>query len=843
MLPEFLYDSYKQYKTDTDELLAWLSASAHQCGHSGTSSRAQKVALGGLLSQARCIVSATSPPMKIPSTKIGLIQRVIAARRRCTEWFENHPDTETAAKTKNQTHSYFTGILEKVLNILQPCYFQQEASSSTRLASGSTGAIHRSSKEKTSTGSKLSSEETKNMFEQLTVEEPSFDIPLELPEAEKVILEERPAENAIQIQDRRSSDPETESFYEEVKFAFFCLLEDLQQIRQFLRETWSQYQSFKITLMNASVTTNAAIQFVRRLELGVFADFPQLSGWEEVMQLIFPTAFNSQGNTADSVQWEVLEYIYFFPYSQLIDTSLYLFNDRKMPSPVWDYFYDPRSDRATYSHLKKVREDMILMSEMVPELFFLVLCNNMPVEDELVWGIRRMLGKREVDLSVCFALQVFIDIHHGLGEEVTRGFKELQKTNENHLAILKNYAQRIIKYDELKKMVLPGLSFTSVFAEEWIKKDGIRAFKRDFYGSRYLTHCGPIKPFLLLSHHPLLCGLLTFVFTLKTQQISLLCETKNGAIMAAAHLYNAVRQDGLLEILWPDMDLLIQHQTAEKIFLGPPPTTPDMMYKRYCLIEGISVQVFAQNRRKHKMSLEEQVRSKKGGRGLAGPSPVLEIFRKHFCSGDKPVDITIDHIEAFLSSRFQDQQKTKTGRGRLREQWGLSHQLRPLELLAVLQDCLVDEEPALVFDYYTLNLRCWDVLHESEISTRGRFAEWLGPSKAPVAFLLHSLPEYIFKCRTGEHGRRGVAHGKTVLKKAAQMIRDCIEQQQRILSETESALVEETLLNGCIPEKGPTTLWGILKPNHPTRNGECIHIGVCRRQLEELVRYHVGSDS
>lgn len=207
------------------------------------------------------------------------------------------------------------------------------------------------------------------------------------------------------------------------------------------------------------------------------------------------------------------------------------------------------------------------------------------------------------------------------------------------------------------------------------------------------------------------------------------------------------------------------------------------------------------------------------------------------------MDITIDHIEAFLSSRFLDQQKTKTGRGKLREQWGPSHQLRPLELLAVLHDCLIDEEPTLIFDYYTLNLRCWDVLHESEISTPGRFTEWWGPSKAPVAFLLHSLPEYIFECRAGEHGRRGVTYGETVLKKVAQMIRNCIEQQQRILSETESALVEETLINECIPEKGPTTLWGILTPNHPTRNGECIHIGVCRRQLEELVRYDVGSDS
>lgn len=77
------------------------------------------------------------------------------------------------------------------------------------------------------------------MFEQLTVEEPSFDITLELPMDEKAILEESPVETATQIQDRRNTAPETESFYEEVKFAFFCLLQDLQQIRQFLRETWS----------------------------------------------------------------------------------------------------------------------------------------------------------------------------------------------------------------------------------------------------------------------------------------------------------------------------------------------------------------------------------------------------------------------------------------------------------------------------------------------------------------------------------------------------------------------------------------------------------------------------
>lgn len=831
MLPEFLYDSYRQYKADTNQFVAWLTETAHQCGYPASSSRTPKVALSELLPQARCIAVATSPSIKIPSSKIELIQRVITARTRCTEWFEKHPDTKAAEETRNQAHSHFTGVLEKVMNILQPRSFHQAASSSSQ--SVSSDAKQKRNKAKIETVKGPHSEEWRNPFEQLTVDEPSFDDLLELPKVERATFEERPANNANTTQDDRNTAQEIEAHFEEVRFAFFCLLEDLQQIRLFLRETWSRYRSCNVSLMNASVITNAANQFVRRLELGIFAQFSLTCSWEDVMQRIFPTAFKSDGIPAVSDQLELLQYVLYPPFIQLLVTFHLLDKKNAIPPPSWDCIYDPRADRASYDPVRRGREDMILMSEMIPDLFLLAKYKILPAEDELTWGIRRLLDFKEVELSMCFALQVFVDINHELGEEVTRGFKELQKTSENHFAILTKYAQRIENLDEFKEAILPNLEFFSGFAERWIRNDGIMAHKTEIHGSRIFR---PVKPHLLLLHHPVLCGLLTFASTLKIQQVSLLCEMKNGAIMATAHLYNAVQQDGLLELSWPDMDTLIGHQTAEKIFLGQAPTTPDIRYRRYRLIEGTSVQVFARNRRKYKMNVEEQTRSKKGARGLAGPAPVLELFRKQFCSGDEPTNITIDHIEAFLNSRVQDQQKKDTGRGKLREQWRSSHRLRPLELLAILQECLVEEEPALTFDYFTLNLHCWDVLSEIEILTRDAFAKWWGPEKAPVAFLLHSLPEYIFEFRAGEHGPRGITHGKSVLSRVAQMIRGCIEQQQRIVSQIDRAPADDASFDECIPEKGPTTLWGILEPNHPTRNGECIHIGVCSRQREELVR-------
>lgn len=65
------------------------------------------------------------------------------------------------------------------------------------------------------------------------------------------------------------------------------------------------------------------------------------------------------------------------------------------------------------------------------------------------------------------------------------------------------------------------------------------------------------RSFMLLSMHPLLCGLLQFSFLLATQHLGLVVAQQHGAITAVAHIYNAARQEKGISACWQELEEMI----------------------------------------------------------------------------------------------------------------------------------------------------------------------------------------------------------------------------------------------------------------------------------------------
>lgn len=70
------------------------------------------------------------------------------------------------------------------------------------------------------------------------------------------------------------------SFYEEC-FAASSLFQDIEKIHSHVKTVWQSYKDGKVDLMTAAITSNTAIDIVRRLEQDFFEQFPRFRKVDE----------------------------------------------------------------------------------------------------------------------------------------------------------------------------------------------------------------------------------------------------------------------------------------------------------------------------------------------------------------------------------------------------------------------------------------------------------------------------------------------------------------------------------------------------------------------------------
>ena len=330
MLPDILFSSYQRYKEDTNIFTTWLSQAARSCGYTAPGLEKQdtipakaaksiataaprlkgkarkeakaaaatdkittpkesvspptpvakyKLTTKQLLEQAQDVAHSMKPKVQLPTDVLKVVQRAIHARQRCAAWFE---ETKSKSATSTEGHAHFIAVLQEAVAILEPCY------DSRNVDAPQVSNLHEEKPEKVLGAFRTFGDDLCNKFGNLHVEDTNED----LDHTTSTTIQEIPKTH------KAKSKMECEEVYElvdefsiDIPFIIFCFFEDLHRIQDFLKETWTQYSKKELGLMTCSMTTNIALDMVRRAEEDIIDQASTLlkkpRSYEAISMLIF----------------------------------------------------------------------------------------------------------------------------------------------------------------------------------------------------------------------------------------------------------------------------------------------------------------------------------------------------------------------------------------------------------------------------------------------------------------------------------------------------------------------------------------------------------------------------
>ena len=354
-----------------------------------------------ILPLARKLVAKRKIGVRIPQAVLHLIQKVIKARQRCTAWYEKQSTKNDSLRQSNQTHTYFTNVLVGTLEILK------SKKDATTVPSG--GA---------KSDNKKFDVRHNNIFDYLAFEETGLQLDADNAKNNTTIPPKTPTpEKGLK---RKVYEPE---FSENVGFAVFCMLEDLERLRLYIRRSWEKYHVKEISIMNVSVCTNTALEFARQIETEFSQRFPLFSEWTAVLQSLHPetdwlgdlkkafTGKEKQGFKLELVPDTCPTHsLYFLPFLELI-----LYTEIGYDVPQIDDIYDPRSNASGLEKNEQWRRDHILLQHLLRAVPPSPV-SHLVVTDEITEGLRHVISTKSIRLWIIFGLQIQLDIHHILGK-------------------------------------------------------------------------------------------------------------------------------------------------------------------------------------------------------------------------------------------------------------------------------------------------------------------------------------------------------------------------------------------------------------------------------------------
>jgi hypothetical protein len=330
-----------------------------------------------------------------------------------------------------------------------------------------------------------------------------------------------------------------------------------------------------------------------------------------------------------------------------------------------------------------------------------------PIEDELMIGLASVFNGETFPIWLIFAIRIFMDIHNVLGEDITRGFSELQASGAQIASVLKKHHNLtesgiFVEPKEDQK----GFRRLDELINHWILGDPLDEFK-----CRVFKLPEPAqKPFNLFKLHPIICGLFQFDLYLQLRHYSTILATRWSSIMSASYIYEACRQLGHLAQIWPDMELVMDIHSREKIFLGRVPQTVEGFKKCMQLNHGVSTVNFARHRRHNhsdRLSMTGSVKLFKPN------APVTNTLIVQW-SRTANRTLTISTLEHLLNNQklesssdiSTDLDEDHEDQSSFQRQWAKSHKMTPLQLLDTLCNAIRAEEHIIRFDYISLHFRC-----------------------------------------------------------------------------------------------------------------------------------------
>lgn len=586
------FTTYRQYKDDTESIAGWLAKNALRCGYkiptaAGPASHPPTARLKGKArKEARGAAKASStgprytiavsdfvhmakaiadykPKVTVPRALDNLFNRAIEARRRCTQWYEEHlHDVEDS----NRRHAHFTSVLTTAWETLRPFKEARASRSTKRPAPEVLGADNKPLVELV------------NRFSGLNVEHSAE----QDPEQEQAGVPEQD-EDDFKLTDVapvvvvRGEDDIEDDFF----FAIFVFMGELSDVREFIRRVWASYRDGIGELMLSSLLTNTAIQMVRRAEheLDFTIDRPKKFPSSSYPVWTFPGIFMYEMHSNDTVKAHSLD-------------------DFLKPSPLVSHFgcshaelclWEPYSALKLFLYELQYRGKQYLMpdgSEYVgspdlPETIrrlkrmlpcFQSISNAMAesfANDEITSGVGVALQTDTVPIWVAFGLQLLLDMQDELRTAPDKALKEV-----------KQHARARIGEIRRRKLDKPPFDRAGQ-GTEWLRST-LDVYELDILGDNFrrtlagggimdartmrvasldlddLKNVPGIPEFLrepdfFLRNNYVKCGMLKYGLHLHTHHYAVSFEFAWRGITSMVHLYVACRSLFPDDPVWPDM--------------------------------------------------------------------------------------------------------------------------------------------------------------------------------------------------------------------------------------------------------------------------------------------------
>ena len=747
MASQELIGRYQRYKHGTRNLVYWLTKTAASCGDletvlksfqpNSTSKKRTLVApelevrAHELMALARLIAeNGRSVGMEVPEGMLLIVQDVIAGREECAAWYAGQAlKSGSGTQKEDEGHRGFIEILRDVLEILKGF-----RASTSAAGVGDEQDTNTSAKKKK--GRKKKDVKLSGMFEDLHLEEPGENPLGDAPAVTILRAGAQPTSIKLKLEQQEG----------DAAFKIWCFLQDLCDVRTYIRETWQDFKDGELSFMAASLITDTAFGLMRRADENFRAISPTKSTeWRQILQYLGLTMFtyksgawvrpnpgqgevSSPRGTESKSNIDIVEVLCPLAYilleqhqkcakgfSEAVKSGRQDFS--KVPVPLCPHALET----AMYGILGTVHyESKLQHSEADGH------------SDEYVQGLIDLYKTGKIHVWMVTACQSYLDIFDILGTNIAQiGASAVQSCD---LLFQQTFDDFMNLRDEDNRLYM-NEDMVPVLLRLAATRINLSKANRLETGEEGMTE-GAEKDASWIEQGalPAFAGCRAAVAKLVVYQTGLSIAAHENAVISMAHLYKSLRAQGSLKTEWQDMEFFLAAFGKKQPLVTPIDKVYDgnQAIKRYMLALGAtSRDVNAASKLP-----ESATMVKRPARSLTITSPLLHALLD--CTSDgtmthRRYGVRTDLVTAVLEGVSD---RTAGGKGKGGDGSSSKGQgFAAVQLLTSMRQHLVREEPLVNFDFAGFTLSCTHLLR----GLAADYTEWVLPRDHKPDPLCHSF--------------------------------------------------------------------------------------------------------
>ncbi|KAK1761825.1 hypothetical protein QBC33DRAFT_574654 [Phialemonium atrogriseum] len=289
---------------------------------------------------------------------------------------------------------------------------------------------------------------------------------------------------------------------------------------------------------------------------------------------------------------------------------------------------------------------------------------------------------------------------------------------------------------------------------KWIGQEPVHNVKLKFYRKSGMPVPESMTRHRMLQYSPVLSGLILYHFRADMYDIGIAVVNAWGSITYSWQLYNALRNENLIDEPWSDMEV-VQTLIGES--------------NLFCLQMGVSAANFADPRRRRGITA---LGSRAGPRGIKSGIPVSSMFMDRYLRATGQVDWTPEHIDDIIArSEFELEgsadggtlsmgqiddpaqlKAMKAERRRQKKKAVDGARMSPEQLIQHLTMALQAETMEISFPYLMMHRWCWRLLRAVKDACDPFLRQLYTPAYMDRETQLPFVVGYIFLTASGAEG-------------------------------------------------------------------------------------------